>query len=140
MSGNVAQESVGERLRPPGPSVLVVDDEPGIASLLADLLELDGYRVATAPNGRAALDRLQAGGFDAIVSDVRIPELDGPGLYREVERLDPALAHRMVFVTGNVFTDDTADFFAATGAPWLRKPFALGDVQRVLQQVLALSR
>lgn len=137
MSGKVAQESVGARLRRPGPSVLVVDDEPAIASLLAELLELDGYQVATAPNGRAALDRLRAGGFDAILSDLRMPELDGPGLYREVERLDPALAHRMVFVTGNLLTEDTADFFAATGAPCLRKPFARGDVQRALQQVLA---
>lgn len=140
MPGKLAPESVEARPGRPCPRVLVVDDEPAIASLLADLLELDGYRVATAPNGRAALDRLQAGGFDAIVSDVRMPELDGLGLYREVERLDPALAHRMVFVTGNVFTDDTADFFAATGALCLRKPFALRDVQRVLQQVLALSR
>ncbi len=140
MPGKVAQESVEARPGRPGPSVLVVDDEPAIASLLADLLELDGYRVATAPNGLAALDRLRAGGFDAILSDVRMPGLDGPGLYREVERLDPALAHRMVFVTGNVLTEDTADFFAATGAPCLRKPFARGDVQRALQQVLAPAR
>ncbi|MBI2526885.1 MAG: response regulator [Candidatus Rokubacteria bacterium] len=140
MAGKMVPERVEVTPGRPCPTVLVVDDEPAIASLLADLLELDGYRVTTAPNGLAALDRLQAGGFDAIVSDVRMPELDGPGLYREVERLDPSLAQRMVFVTGNMLTDDTADFFAATGAPCLRKPFAQGDVQRVLRQVLAASR
>jgi two-component system NtrC family sensor kinase len=118
-------------------SVLVVDDEPAIAELLVDLLEMDGYRVATAGNGLAALDRLRDGGFDAIVSDIRMPELDGPGLYRRVEQLDAGLARRMVFVTGNVLSDDTADFFSATGAPWIRKPFARGDIQRALRQVLS---
>ncbi len=137
MQGSGAAEGTAQGRVRAGLSVLVVDDEPAIASLLADLLELEGYRVATAGNGVAALDQLRSGGFDAIVSDIRMPELDGPGLYREVEQLDAGLARRMVFVTGNVVADDTADFFSATGAPWIRKPFVRGDVQRALQQVLA---
>jgi two-component system NtrC family sensor kinase len=137
MKGKLVADGVGASRERATLSVLVVDDEPAIASLLADLLEMDGYRVATARTGLAALDRLRDGGFDAIVSDIRMPELDGPGLYRRVEQLDAGLARRMVFVTGNAFTDDTADFFSATGAPCIRKPFARGDLQRALQHVLA---
>jgi two-component system NtrC family sensor kinase len=118
-------------------SVLVVDDEAGITSLLVDLLEADGYRVATAPNGRAALARIEKESFDAILTDIRMPELDGTGLYREVERQHPHLLPRIAFMTGNVFSEDTADFFAATGAPCVRKPFVRDDVLRVVQQLLS---
>jgi len=123
-----------------GVRVLVVDDEIGISSLLSDLLEADGYRVTTAPNGAAALARLEQETFDAVLTDIRMPELDGPGLYREIERLHPQLAPRVAFMTGNILTEDTADFFAATGAPCVRKPFVRDDVLRVLQQVLAPAR
>ena len=120
-----------------GTSVLVVDDEPGIVALLKDFLEADGYRVVTAGNGAAALGRLEQNAVDLILTDIRMPELDGPGFYREVERQHPHLLGRIVFMTGNILTDDTADFFAATGAPCLRKPFLRDDVQRILSQVLA---
>ena len=131
-----AAEAVRTRTRG-GCSVLVVDDEPDLSSLIAELLGAHGYRVVTAENGRAALDRLARTSFDIILSDFRMPELDGPGLYRELERQHPHLLPRLVFMTGNAFTDDTADFFAATGAPCLRKPFEGEDVQRVFDQVLA---
>jgi CheY-like chemotaxis protein len=130
-----AAEAVKTRARG-GCSVLVVDDEPHRSSLVADLLGAHGYRVVTAENGRAALDRLSRASFDIILSDFRMPEMDGPGLYRELERQHPHLVPRLVFMTGNAFTDDTADFFAATGAPCLRKPFEREDVQRVFEQVL----
>jgi len=120
-----------------GNTVLVVDDEAGIASLLVDLLESDGYRVTTAQNGRAALAVLEERSFDVILSDIRMPELDGPGLYREIEQQHPHLVGRLVFMTGNILNDETADFFAATGAPCLRKPFIREEVQRLLQQALA---
>ena len=120
--------------------VLVVDDEAGISSLLEDLLEADGYRVTTAPNGVAALARLEQETFDAVLTDIRMPELDGPGLYREIERRHPRLLARVAFMTGNILTEDTADFFAATGAPCVRKPFVRDDVLRVLQLVLAPDR
>jgi two-component system NtrC family sensor kinase len=122
-----------------GVSVLVVDDEAGISSLLSDLLEADGYRVVTASNGVAALALLEKETFDAVLTDIRMPELDGPGLYREVERRHPALASRIAFMTGNILTEDTADFFAVTGAPCVRKPFVRDDVLRVLQQVMGAS-
>ncbi|MET0852443.1 MAG: response regulator [Candidatus Rokuibacteriota bacterium] len=130
-----AAEAVRTRARG-GCSVLVVDDEPDLSSLIAELLGAHGYRVVTAENGRAALDRLSRASFDIILSDFRMPEMDGPGLYRELERQHPHLVSRLVFMTGNAFTDDTADFFAATGAPCLRKPFEREDVQRVFEQVL----
>jgi CheY-like chemotaxis protein len=119
-------------------AVLVIDDEPDLPEVLAEMLGALGYQVETAPDGAAALDRLEREHrFDLILSDVRMPGLDGPAFYQALEHRHPELVGRVVFMTGNILTEDTADFFAATGAPCLRKPFATEDLQRVFEQVLA---
>ena len=63
-------------------AILLVDDEPSIVKALTRLLRRDGHTVDTASNGRLALARLQERTYDVILSDLRMPELDGPGLYR----------------------------------------------------------
>jgi CheY-like chemotaxis protein len=114
----------------------VVDDEPGIAGVLAEVLQLDGHAVETVSNGEAALGMLTAGGFDLILSDIRMPELDGPGLYWEIERRDPHMLQRMIFLTGDTLSPGTRDFLEKTGVPCLSKPFALSDVREIVQHVL----
>ena len=54
-------------------------------------------RWKTAVNGAVALDKLQERDYDLILSDLRMPELDGPGLYKELERRHPDLLHRIIF-------------------------------------------
>ena len=60
--------------------ILVVDDEPLVAALMADTLGLEGYEVETAKNGREALEKIATRSYDAVLSDLRMPELDGVGL------------------------------------------------------------
>jgi len=119
-----------------GGRVLVVDDEPGIAGILAEVLQLDGHVVETVGNGEAALGKLALGGYELILSDIRMPELDGPSLYRELERRDPRLLRRMIFLTGDTLSPGTREFLENTGAPCLSKPFALSDVREIVQRVL----
>ena len=69
-----------------------MDDEPGIAKALTRLLRRDGHTVDTAANGRLALARLQERAYDLILSDLRMPELDGPGLYRALAQQYPLCA------------------------------------------------
>lgn len=119
-------------------TVLVVDDEPDLPAVIGELLATLGYQVETACDAAAALERLEREHrFDLILTDVRMPGLDGPAFYQVLEQRHPELAGRVVFMTGNILTEDTADFFAATGAPCLRKPFATEDLQRVFEQALA---
>lgn len=61
-----------------GKRILVVDDEPDAADVLADILASDGHAVDTAPNGRVALDRLGEPAYDLVLSDIKMPEMDGP--------------------------------------------------------------
>ena len=117
-------------------SILIVDDEPEVASLLAEILEDDAHRVETAYNGLAALDKLRDGTYDLIISDLRMPHLDGPGLYREVARHHPQKVRRIIFVTGDTLGPESAEFLRRSAAPRFGKPFEPDDVRRVIDQVL----
>ena len=117
-------------------AILVVDDEPGITSALAYLLGRDGYVVDTASNGRVAMEKLAQRVYDLILCDLRMPELDGPGLYREVEQHAPPLLHRIVFLTGDTLSSETRVFLDRADMPYLSKPFRAADVRRVVQQRL----
>ena len=113
-------------------SILVVDDEPDVAAVLADLLAVDGHRVEIAPNGARALEKLHAEAFDAILSDLRMPELDGASFYRTLAHHGHPLVQRFIFVTGDVLGEETRQFLEETGALCVGKPFDLEQVRRAL--------
>jgi PAS domain S-box-containing protein len=123
-----------------GRAILVVDDEPDVVDLLAEILTAEGHQVDTAANGRVALDRIQARAYDLILTDLRMPELDGPGLYRELERRDGRLCGRVVFITGDALGPDVTELLNEAGRPCLGKPFMLEDVRRVVRQALGAQR
>ena len=116
--------------------ILVVEDEPLVAALIADALELEGYEVETAKNGREALGKIAARSYDAILSDLRMPELDGVGLYRELEQRHESLLLRLAFVSGTTEPPEYARFLEQTGATVLSKPFAVADLHRLVQRLL----
>jgi PAS domain S-box-containing protein len=122
-----------------GKRILVVDDEPGIAGVVAEVLQLDGHIVEVVEDGATALRRILEHRFDVILSDIRMPELDGPGLYRAIEQRDPPLLQRMIFFTGDTLSPATREFLEQTGVPCLSKPFALGDVRDIVQRVLQVQ-
>ena len=107
-----------------------------IATLLAEMLGLDGHMVDTVANGAMALGQLRERAYDLIVSDLQMPVLDGLGLYRELERSRPELLGRIVFVTGNVEHPVWRRFLSDTGAPYVAKPFTIEAIHRVTQQAL----
>ena len=116
--------------------ILVVDDEPLVAALIADALGLEGYEVETAKDGREALERIAARSYDAILSDLRMPELDGVGLYRELEQQHESLLLRLAFISGTTEPPEYASFLEQTGATVLTKPFAVADLHRLVQRLL----
>jgi CheY-like chemotaxis protein len=116
--------------------ILVVDDEAGISKALAYLFRRDGHQVDTAANGHLALTRLQERSYDLILCDLRMPELDGPGLYRALEYHAPHLLQRFIFLTGDTLNPEAQTFFNQTGAVRLNKPFRAAEVRRVVQQTL----
>jgi nitrogen-specific signal transduction histidine kinase/ActR/RegA family two-component response regulator len=119
-----------------GKRVLVVDDEPGIASVVAEVLALDGHVVEIAAHGGEALAKVRAHTYDLILSDIRMPEVDGPNFYRALARRDPQLLPRLIFLTGDTLNASTREFLEQTGVPCVRKPFTLAEIRAVVQQIL----
>ena len=119
-----------------GKKILVVDDETELASLLADLLSVDGHKVDTAGDGAAALAKLQGKSYDLIFSDIRMPVLDGPGLFREVEGQHPELHRRLIFITGDALNPQTKEWLRTIGVPNLAKPFVVEEIRRVIRETL----
>ena len=118
-------------------SILVVDDESEIAAVLAEMLQRAGHRVEIAANGAMGLEMLERRGYDLILTDTKMPVLDGVEFYRALERRFPQLCRRLIFVTGDLLDPEKRSFLAATGAPCMEKPFDLDEVRRVVDRLLA---
>ena len=121
------------------PRVLIVDDHRVVAALMADMLTDAGYRVETVTDARMALRRIESESFDVILTDVRMPEMDGPAFFGELVRRRPELAERVILITGDLLTSEIAEFLDRTGVPSLGKPFTLGELQDAVRRVLAGS-
>jgi two-component system, NtrC family, sensor kinase len=118
-----------------GKRILVVDDERLVLQFLGEMLGADHHTVDTVSDGTQALEVLRRTSYDLILSDVRMPYLDGPGLYRALERRLPDLCRRFVLMTGDVLSAEIQTFLEETGVPGLSKPFDRGEVRRVIQQI-----
>ena len=103
--------------------------------MLKEALAAEGHRVATAPDGVAALELLRAGRFDAVLCDTRMPRLDGPGLLRALETVRPDLAGRLVLMTGDVLRAAAA-LPAEAHDRLLEKPLDPADVRRRVRALI----
>ena len=119
--------------------VLVVDDEVEIAHMLKEILTTSGHEVDMAFDGAEGLDVLRHGRYDLILSDTKMPTLDGTGFYRQLTSEFPDLCHRIIFLTGDVLDRAKREFLESTGAPFLMKPFDVADVRRLVHRVLAVG-
>jgi signal transduction histidine kinase len=118
--------------------VLVVDDEVSIRLLLHDILHLDQHSVALAGNGVEAAGLVEQENFDVIITDLKMPGMDGASFYRQVRERDPAQARRIIFITGDTVGADTRAFLQRVSNPVLAKPFKIGPLREAIESVLAL--
>ena len=118
-------------------SILIVDDESDIRDALAEILSDRQHRIVTAGSGREALERMANEHFDAILTDIRMPDLDGRALYQEIGRRWPRQAARVVFVTGDTLASTFRDFVTASGRPVIEKPFLPAEVRRIVAALAA---
>ena len=118
-------------------SILVVEDEGPLAAVVVDALKDAGFSVARASDGEEALEKVGSATYDAIVCDLKMPRMDGKTFYRQMSATTPALAHRVVFVTGDVAGTEAEQFLEQSGCRWLAKPFRLAELLRTVREVLA---
>jgi excisionase family DNA binding protein len=106
--------------------VLVVDDESSIRELLAKTLALAEYDVDTAPDGRAALERLRLGNYDLLIADLKMPGMDGLTLIREAKRLKADIP--VIIITGFSTESSAIEAVNLGVAGYLTKPFRVPQV------------
>lgn len=118
-------------------TMLIVDDEAEIREALAEILAGAGHRIVTAASGREALERMAAEHYDVILTDIRMPDLDGRALYQEIERRWPGRTARVIFVTGDTLASAMREFVCESGRPVIEKPFLPNEVRCIVAELAA---
>jgi signal transduction histidine kinase/ActR/RegA family two-component response regulator len=117
-------------------SVLVIDDEQALRRAVLRFLERRGIRAVGVADGHEALNALGKETFDVIVSDVRMPGINGREFLERLRRDHPAMVRRLIFSTGDTFAPDTAALLSEAGVPSLVKPF---DFEKLATLVLNVA-
>jgi DNA-binding NtrC family response regulator len=118
--------------------ILLVDDEPNLRKVLGALLSQEGFEVLAEPDGESALARVRSapsGTFDAVVSDLRMPKLDGMGLLKALGKEDPDLP--VVILTAHGTVDSAVEAVKLGAFDYLEKPFDRDQIRHVLQRAVA---
>jgi len=105
--------------------VLVVDDEAAIVDAICEFLDIQNITADKANDGNEALKLLGEHRYDAIISDIRMPGLDGPQLYERAAAILPAYRTRFLFMSGDLVRDNTQNFVSSLSCACLAKPFPL---------------
>jgi two-component system response regulator AtoC len=118
--------------------ILLVDDEPNLRKVLGALLRQEGFEVLAEPDGAAALARIRSapsGTFDAVITDLRMPKLDGMGLLKALAREDPDLP--VVMLTAHGTVDNAVEAVKNGAFDYLEKPFDRDQIRNVMQRAVA---
>ena len=118
-------------------SILIVDDEPGIVSSVGEALRRDGHRVEVAGEGRTALHRLEQGGIDLVITDLRMPGMDGMTLLDRMRAMGGCLAETALIMTGDTLRAAADPALAGYGDRVIEKPVDLAVLRRRVRRSLA---
>lgn len=118
-------------------SILIVDDDATMLEVLEDTLIILQQDVMTAQSGAEALRLLETHTFDVILSDLRMPVMDGAELYAQISKRWPRLAGRFGFVTGTGANTEFVRLLEKTGRPSIDKPFTQDEIRRFIQSLTA---
>ena len=125
----VPEAAGGGKLR-----ILVVDDEPSMREMLRIVLRRDGFEVALAQNGHEAIQQLQAGSFDMLLSDIRMPDMSGVDVLRTAKSLDPQIIAFMM--TAFASTETAVEAMRLGALDYFTKPFNMDELRLKVRQHL----
>ena len=115
---------------------MILDDEPAIRDFLSRILRRGGYEPVLASDGRTALEIIKSDPPDAILCDHRMAGMSGIDFHVAVAEIDPQLARRFVFMSGDVLNPELSEFAVARGVTLLAKPFDIESVDRTVARIL----
>jgi DNA-binding NtrC family response regulator len=115
-------------------TLLVVEDDAANREYLIEALADEGYRIEASPNGRAGLDRVKQGGIDLVVTDVRMPDLDGLDMLREIKASDRA--PHVVVITAFGTIEQATRAIKLGAYDYITKPFEMDDLLHLVDRAL----
>lgn len=119
------------------PTILVVDDDPQVRSLLTKILEREGYDVTPAADGSEAVTAYQAEPYDLVITDLVMPEKEGIETFNELRRFDPDVKVVAISGGGRIGAQDYLSWARACGvAHTFAKPIDRGELLNVVQQLV----
>ncbi|MES0811708.1 PAS-domain containing protein [Roseibium sp. SCPC15] len=116
-------------------NVLVVDDEADVGELIRDLLEDLGCRTTLCTNARQALEELSINAFDMIISDFKMPGMNGEEFYDILLQRLPGYTERIGFVTGDSMGKDVTQFLSQSKRPFIEKPISGKELETLIKQL-----
>ena len=119
-------------------SILLVDDDDAFCKTMAKLFERSGYMIKVAGDGREALDLLSKNTFDLILSDLRMPRLDGIELMEEIRR--KKIGSAVVFLTGYGEVESYMDLMNMGAFEYLNKPVDVKEMFSVIRRALRQNK
>jgi DNA-binding NtrC family response regulator len=121
--------------------LLLVEDEPSVMAYVRTALERSGYKVACAVTGELALEMVKEREFLGVISDMRTPgSVDGADLYDYLKANRPALAEKILFITGDTVNEETAQALERTGVPFIEKPFRVQQLIEMVKRVIGEAK
>jgi len=132
----VSPENAGPARAATTGRILVVEDEPTVAQLIADVLREEGHQVEAVLDSQEGLARLSRRHYDLVICDLRMPTLDGPAFYEALVHTGSPLEHRIIFVTGDMLAPRTQEFLRRHGLPYLAKPFLVEELKLAVNRAL----
>ena len=123
--------------KPAALPVLLIEDEPAVMAYVRATLERNGYSVVCAESGVEGVRILESGEFLGVVSDMRTPGgIDGADVHAWISQHRPQLVSRIVFITGDIASEDTVSTLRRTGAPCVEKPFRVRQFISVIENAM----
>lgn len=129
-------ETIVRESRRKAAKVLVVEDEPTVAHLIADVLAEDGHYVEAVLDGQEGLLRVSRRRYDLVICDLRMPPLDGPAFYDALVRAGNTARQRILFITGDTLGPHTMEFLQSHQLPYLAKPFLVEELKAAVYSTM----
>ena len=123
-----------------GARILIVDDEENLRRILREVLSRSGHQVDEAATGREAIVRIERQDYDFVALDLRLPDMHGSAVWRQILERSQETASRVVFITGDTMSPEAQKFLEKTERPVLRKPFTVDMIQKAIAAVLSQPR
>lgn len=113
-----------------GLSLLLVEDDPALATVMSHWAKWVGAAMDTASCGAEALSLTAQRPYDAVLLDMTLPDMEGWAVYARLVEVSPALASRVIILTGGAVSEAAKSFLARTSCPVVLKPFDLHNLAR----------